>query len=52
MFTYRVTNAATADYSVCAVNADGVASDPITATLTVRPSIRDWWNGIFDKWKH
>lgn len=52
VFTYRVTNAATADYSICAVNADGVASDPITATLTVRPSIRDWWNGIFDKWKH
>lgn len=52
VFTYRVPNAATADYSVCAVNADGVASDPITATLTVRPSIRDWWNGIFDKWKH
>jgi len=52
VFTYTVTNAATADYSVCAVNTDGVASDPITATLTVRPSIRDWWNGIFDKWKH
>lgn len=52
VFTYRVTNAATADYTVCALNADGVASDPIIATLTVRPSIRDWWNGIFDKWKH
>ena len=52
VFTYRVTNAATANYSICAVNADGVASDPITAPLTVRPSIRDWWNGIFDKWKH
>lgn len=52
VFTYRVTNAATADYSICAVNGDGVASDPITAKLTVRPSIRDWWNGIFDKWKH
>lgn len=52
VFTYRVTNAATADYSICAVNADGVASDPITAQLTVRPSIRDWWNDIFDKWKH
>lgn len=52
VFTYRVTNAATADYSICAVNADGAVSDPITATLTVRPSIRDWWNGIFDKWKH
>lgn len=52
VFTYRVTNAATADYTVCALNADGAVSDPITATLTVRPSIRDWWNGIFDKWKH
>lgn len=52
MFTYHVTNAATATYSICAVNADGVVSDPITAKLTVRPSIRDWWNGIFDKWKH
>lgn len=52
VFTYRVTNAATADYSICAVNADGVASDPITATLTVRPSIRDWWHNIFDKWQH
>lgn len=52
VFTYRVTNAATANYSICALNGDGVASDPITATLTVRPSIRDWWNGIFDKWKH
>lgn len=52
VFTYSVTNAATADYTVCALNADGAVSDPITATLTVRPSIRDWWNGIFDKWKH
>lgn len=52
VFTYRVTNAATANYSICAVNGDGVVSDPITAKLTVRPSIRDWWNGIFDKWKH
>lgn len=52
VFTYRVTNAATADYSIYALNANGAVSDPITATLTVRPSIRDWWNGIFDKWKH
>lgn len=52
VFTYRVPNAATADYSICAVNGEGAVSDPITATLTVRPSIRDWWNGIFDKWKH
>lgn len=52
VFTYRETNAATADYTVCALNAGGAVSDPIIATLTVRPSIRDWWNGIFDKWKH
>lgn len=52
VFTYRVKDAVTADYSICALNGEGVASDPITATLTVRPSIRDWWNGIFDKWKH
>lgn len=52
VFTYRVTNAATADYSICALNGEGAVSDPITATLTVRPSVRDWWNGIFDKWKH
>lgn len=50
VFTYTVT--ATADYTVCAINADGVMSDPITATLTVRPSIRDWWHNIFDKWQH
>lgn len=52
VFTYTVTATVTTDYNVCAINADGVASDPITATLTVRPSIRDWWHGIFDKWKH
>lgn len=52
VFTYRVPNAATADYSICAVNGEGAVSDPITAKLTVRPSIRDWWNDIFDKWKH
>lgn len=52
VFTYRVTNAATADYTIYAFDAKGAVSDPITATLTVRPSIRDWWNGIFDKWKH
>lgn len=52
VFTYRVMNAVAGDYIIYALNADGVASDPITAQLTVRPSIRDWWNGIFDKWKH
>ena len=52
VFTYTVTATATADYTVCAINADGVASDPITAKLTVRPSIRDWWHDIFGKWQH
>lgn len=51
-FTYQVAAEETMDYTICAVNSAGVSSDPITATLTVRPSIRDWWNGIFDKWKH
>ena len=52
VFTYTVTATATADYTVCAVNADGAVSDPITARLTVRPSIRDWWHDIFGKWQH
>lgn len=52
VFTYTVTATATADYTVCAINADGVVSDPITAKLTVRPSIRDWWHDIFGKWQH
>lgn len=49
-FTYQVTAEETTDYTICAVNSAGVSSDPITATLTVRPSVRDWWHGIFDKW--
>lgn len=49
-FTYQVPAEETTDYKICAVNSDGVSSDPITATLTVRPSVRDWWHGIFDKW--
>lgn len=49
-FTYTDTAVETKDYTVCAVNGDGVSSDPITARLTVRPSVRDWWHGIFDKW--
>ena len=52
VFTYTVTATATADYTIYAINADGVASDPITAKLTVRPSIRDWWHDIFGKWQH
>ena len=49
-FTYQVAAEETTDYPICAVNSAGVSSDPITATLTVRPSVRDWWHGIFDKW--
>ncbi len=49
-FTYQVAAEETTDYTICAVNSAGVSSDPITVTLTVRPSIRDWWHGIFDKW--
>lgn len=49
-FTYQVPAEKTTDYTICAVNSAGVSSDPITATLTVRPSVRDWWHGIFDKW--
>ena len=49
-FTYQVAAKETMDYTICAVNSAGVSSDPITATLTVRPSVRDWWHGIFDKW--
>ena len=49
-FTYQVAAEETTDYPIRAVNSAGVSSDPITATLTVRPSVRDWWHGIFDKW--
>ena len=49
-FTYTDTATVTKDYTVCAVNGKGVISDAITATLTVRPSVRDWLHGIFGKW--
>ena len=49
-FTYQVAAEETTDYPICAVNSAGVSSDPIIATLTVRPSVHDWWHGIFDKW--
>lgn len=46
VFTYTTTAPAqTTDYAVCAVNAKGTASEPITATLTVRPAT--WWNWWF-----
>ena len=46
VFTYTATAPAqTTDSAVCAVNAEGTASEPITATLTVRPAT--WWNWWF-----
>ena len=46
VFTYTITAPAqTTDYAVCAVNAEGTVSEPITATLTVRPAT--WWNWWF-----
>lgn len=46
VFTYTTTAPAqTTDYAVCAVNAECTASEPITATLTVRPAT--WWNWWF-----
>lgn len=49
-FTYTDTATVTKDYTVCAVNGKGISSDAITATLTVRPSVRDWLHGIIGKW--
>ena len=49
-FTYTDIATVTKDYTVCAVNGEGVSSDAITATLTVRPSVRDWLHGIIGKW--
>ena len=46
VFTYTTTAQATADYEVCALNSGGVASEPITATLTVKPAI-NWWHKWF-----
>ena len=46
VFTYTIAAPAqTTDYAVCAVNAEGTASEPITATLTVKPAT--WWNWWF-----
>ena len=46
VFTYTITAPAqTTDYAVCAVNAEGTASEAVTATLTVKPTT--WWNGWF-----
>ena len=37
--------APTTVYAVCAVNAEGTASEAVTATLTVKPTT--WWNWWF-----
>ena len=54
-FTYTITATETADYPVTAVNAEGAASEPITATLTVqaasqRPGFGGWLDKIFGRW--
>lgn len=49
-FTYTTVADVTTDYTICAVNGEDVSSDAITATLTVRPSVRDWLHGIIGKW--
>lgn len=56
-FTYTVTaaEAGTLDVSVAAVNAEGVSSAAVTATLTVqaasqRPGIGGWLDNIFGRW--
>lgn len=54
-FTYTITAAETADYAITAVNAEGIASEPITATLTVqaasqRPGFGGWLDKIFSRW--
>lgn len=46
VFTYTIAAPAqTTDYAVCAVNAEGTASEAVTATLTVKPTT--WWNWWF-----
>lgn len=54
-FTYTITAAETADYAITAVNAEGIASEPITAALTVqaasqRPGFGGWLDKIFSRW--
>ena len=54
-FTYTITASETADHEIVAVNAEGTASEAITATLTVRaaaqrPSIGGWLNKLFSRW--
>lgn len=53
-FNWATTATETMDYAVSAVNADGIESDPITVTLTVKAAsghngLRDWISGIFGR---
>lgn len=53
-FNWSTTATETTDYAISAVNADGIESDPISVTLTVkaasqRPGLRDWITGILDR---
>ncbi len=54
-FTYSTVASESADYVISAVNANGVESDAITASLTVKQSsqlsdIRNWINNIISRW--
>lgn len=54
-FTYTITAAETADYTVTAFNADDVASESITTTLTVQAASQGsgfvgWLESIFGRW--
>ena len=50
-FIWSVTAEETADYTVAAVNSEGVASEPVTVTLTVQPKKQQssWWDR-FSRW--
>ncbi len=50
-FIWSVTAEETADYSVAAVNSEGIASEPVTVTLTVQPKKQQssWWDR-FSRW--
>lgn len=54
-FTYMVSNAQNADYTVIAVNADDVQSEPIVAALSVKPARParpgwGWLDDLFGRW--
>ncbi len=50
-FTHTVTATETTDYSVIAIDSEGVESEPVTARLTVR-ALRNHggWRGFFGRW--